>query len=191
MHYACLVITKSFPNDEELERVLRPFNDEDYYSRPEDDKTPRPPILWDWWEIGGRYAGKFKLEIRKDDKEYRWEYYANEPREGRLFRSYAFYKMKALIDQKKIWMLTEEKFYPLMGLRDGFLYVDGARIRDIKNLKDLSCYCFIDADGNGYARESYNKDTGWSDVPDFEEKLEKMIEEVNKDWFVCIVDLHD
>ena len=34
-----------------------------------------------------------------------------------------------------------------MGIRDNFLYVDGAKIDDLLNFDDVNCYICIDSDG--------------------------------------------
>lgn len=66
MHYACLVITKEFPTNEVLEKVLAPFNDDVIFSQPEENRKYQP-IMWDWWQVGGRFNGKFKLTIKKEE----------------------------------------------------------------------------------------------------------------------------
>lgn len=192
MHYCCLVITKQFPTDDVLKNIMAPFDEEKYYEEEERGENPnRPIILTDWWTVGGRYGGQFKLEIRDNDPEYKWEFYSDEPMEGRLFRSNAFIKIKELLRGRNYGWLTyhEKDFHQYMGLREGFLRVDGGRIRDLLNFDDVGCFCFIDADGNAFARERWNGHNFEKDVS-FDDMLKKTIM-ASRDYYACIVDLHD
>ena len=189
MHYACLVITKEFPTDEVLEKVLSPYNDDVFYSQPEESQK-YPPILWDWWQVGGRYNGRFKLTVKKDDEKHRWEYYAKEPRAGRLFRSSLLEKMKSLADKaREDFMFTEEDCFWSMGYLDGFIYVDGGAVSEISNLEDVGCYCCIDADGIAIARSSWNGEH-YEEDKHYDEKLKAVIAN-SKDYYACMIDLHD
>ena len=189
MHYACLVITKEFPTNEILEKVLAPYNDDAVYSYPEESRE-YPPIMWDWWQVGGRYNGRFKLTIKKDDEKYRWEYYAKEPRFNSQYRSFLLEKMKSFADKaKESFMFAEEDFFQSMGWREGFIYVDGASASDISNFADVDCYYCIDANGNAIARSSWNGDEFIEDEH-FDEKLKDVIAK-SKEYYACMVDLHD
>ena len=86
---------------------------------------------------------------------------------------------------------TEEDYFPAMGSRDGFLYVDGALIEDLINFDDvvLECFCLVDADGNGYARQ-YWDGRKYTENPGFDSTV-KAICEAQKDCYVVTVDLHD
>lgn len=192
MHYCCLVITKEFPTDDVLAKVMAPYEEGKFYEAEERGEHPEYPIFeWDWYQVGGRYGGQFKLEIRADDPEYKWEFYSREPRENRLFRSGAFIRTKELMGNKPYGWSTyhEEEFFQYMGIREGFLRVDGGRIRDLLNFEDVGCFCFIDADGKPFARERWNGDKFEKD-PCFDESLKKTIDE-SKDYYACIVDFHD
>lgn len=192
MHYCCLVITKEFPTDEVLEKVMAPYNEEDYYKAQDQGEGPeRPIILWDWWQVGGRYGGQFKLAMRDNDPEYKWEFYDKEPKEGRLYRSNAFIKIYELLNGRTYGWPTyhEEDFYQYMGCRDGYLLVDGGRIRDLINFESVGCYCFIDADGQAFARERWVGEE-WQDIDDFDELLKNTIE-ASREYYACIVDIHD
>ena len=76
-----------------------------------------------------------------------------------------------------------------MGFHDGFIYVDGARIKDIINFDDLSCYICIDAEKNVIARSSWDGED-WVEDSDFDEKY-KAIKERSKDYFITVLDIHD
>lgn len=189
MHFSCLIITKDFPTDSVLDKVLLPFNGNVVYSQPEEIRD-YPPFMWDWWQVGGRWNGLFKLVVKEDDEKYRWDVYERDSRVGRLFRSFLLEKMREFaVKAKQDFFFCEEDFFPSMGSRDGFIYVDGASISDILNFEDVGCYCCIDADGNAFSLSSWNGEE-WKDDDNFENKLETVIEK-SKEYYACIVDLHD
>ena len=88
-------------------------------------------------------------------------------------------------------MYSEEDYFNSMGCRDGFLYVDGARIDDLLNFESEieNCYACIDSDGNAIARESWDG-TMWVIDEQFNEKLE-VIKQNSKGMFVTVLDIHD
>ena len=188
MHCCCMVFTKEFPTETVLEKVLNPFNSEDVYDQPEETRV-YPAFTWDWWKVGGRYAGMLKLNVDENDARYRWNYYERDPRNGRLFRS-------ALLDKMKHWAMNvpfsffhEEEMFGTMGAWEGFIRVDGACCADIINLQEVSCYCAVDCNGNAFSRECWDGNN-WSANDDFDSQLEKIKSECS-DCYVCIVDLHD
>ena len=189
MHYSCLIITKEFPTNDVLEKALAPFHDDVVYKQPEESRV-YPVFMWDYWQIGGRYAGLFKLTVENEEK-YKWHYYMNNPRNGRLFRSYLLDKMKGFAEEsrKPNFMYKEEDYFTSMGFLDGFLYVDGAKVCDIINFSEVSCYCCIDQNGNAIARETWDGNS-WNVDPMFDEKMKNIIAN-SRDWYACIVDIHD
>jgi len=77
-----------------------------------------------------------------------------------------------------------------MGTRDGFLNVDGAKIADIVNFDDvMNSYCFVDADGTGYSRETWNGDE-FIENERYDEKMEAICK-ARGDCFAVVLDLHD
>ena len=186
MHYCCAIITKEFPTKEVLTASLKPFHEDVYYDAPEENRA-RPQIMWDWWQVGGRYNGQLKLRIDKDNDKYQWRFYARAPRAGRLFRSYLLETMKDRITPS--WVFAEEDFFSSMGWHDGFLYVDGAPVDDVQNLDDVGCYYLIDKDGNGFGREYFDGDT-FVQNEGFDELVKQAIED-GKGCYICIVDLHN
>ena len=189
MHYCCYVITRVFPSDDAIGEMLEPFHEE-HEDRGEGE---RPPFEWDWWEVGGRYNGKFKLKVDKDDEQvYQWKYALPTPRAGRLFRSYALEEGRAAaLSTKPAFMYEEEKFLNSMGMREGFIYCDGAPMADIINIEEqaVECYCLVDADGAGYSREHWNGED-WVVNDQFDEQCRKIVSE-RKDCYITVVDLHD
>lgn len=189
MHYCCFVFTKEFPTDEVLQEVLKPFNSEDVYSSEEENRV-YPMFTWDYFVVGGRYSGNLKLEIRKKDKKYRWEFYENNPRNNRLFRS----QLIDTIDKFRKtscdgWMFQEENMWNELGFSDGYIRVDACPLPDILNINELSCYCFVDKSGNAYSVERWTGN-GFEKHGDYEEALKKTIAE-SGDCYLCVVDLHD
>lgn len=189
MHYCCLVITREFPSDQVLEKALEPYNEDLFYEN-KDDGREYPVFMWDWWKIGGRYTGQFKLKVEKDCEKYGWKFYSREPRAGRLFRSLALENIRRLAEKTgSVLMHREEDYYGSMGFNDDFLYVDGGLIKDISNYLEAGCFCFVDADGHAETR-SYYDGKSFTDDPEFEEKLKAALS-ASEDFYVCTVDLHD
>ena len=114
---------------------------------------------------------------------------AKEPRAGRLFRSSTLEHFQFLSNKNNSFYF-EEDYLPSMGYRDGFLYVDGCRIKDIQNLEELSCFHFIDKDGNGFTRSYYDGQGNFIDNPDFDEQFVNALKN-SQDCYICVVDIHD
>lgn len=186
MHYCIGVITEKFPTDEVLQEKLAPFE----YA-PEYD-TPRPAFTWDWFEIGGRYGGLIKLRYDpEDDTDYKWFFCLSdaEERAGRLFRSMM---LEDYNRSKGPFRHGEEYFFHYMGSRDGYIHVDGAKIKDIVEFEDLAvnhAYGIIRRDGNAICRQ-YLDGHKWKDDERYEEKVREAIADV-ADCYYCIVDIHD
>ena len=194
MHYCVLLLTKEFPTDKVIDRVMEPYKSEDYYRKLDaGEDVERPMILHDYWQIGGRYNGKFKLRFdhHDDASQYEWMFMAKEPRAGRLFRSYLLEEFEAMFKQAKTLFLFEDDYYGSMGCRDGYLYVDGGYIPDLLNVDEecTRCYGLIDVDGTAYARERYNGKE-WLNVEDFDDKA-KGIFAARNDCYVTCLDIHD
>ena len=194
MHYCALLITKELPSEDEIHNIMQPY----YYDNIERDENGNmigsyPIFTWDWYQIGGRYNGKFKLKIDKNDESYNWGFYDREGRNKRLFYSYLLTKMTRFVKDGRIpsYLYSEEDYFTSMGSRDGYLYVDGARIDDLLNFESEieNCYICIDADGNAIARESWDGKTFVKDEC-FDEKLEE-IKKNSKGMFVTVLDIHD
>lgn len=145
-----------------------------------------PQFTWDWYEIGGRYSGQIKMKVDMDNDDYEWKYYAKQRRNGRLFWSYLLNDFE---HQTKYPFYREEDYFNSMGFRDGFMYVDGAKMSDITNINDIGCYTFIDANGEAYSREYWNGDNFIAN-DDFEERLQAQIDK-SQDLFLTIIDYHD
>ena len=192
MHYCALLITKELPSEDKIAEIMQPY----YYENIECDKygnriAPYPIFTWDWYQIGGRYNGNLKLKIDKNDESYNWGFYDREGRNKRLFYSYLLSKMERFVKDGRIpsYMYSEEDYFSSMGSRDGYLYVDGARIDDLLNFEEQSCYICIDANGNAIARETWDGETFVKDE-DFDEKLEE-IKKNSQGMFVTVLDIHD
>ena len=78
MHYCVHLLTKELPTEEDIEKILAPYNDEVVYGNDDDENAEiiYPEFTWDWYQIGGRYKADLKLKVDLDDKEnselYRW-----------------------------------------------------------------------------------------------------------------------
>ena len=172
MHFCCLVITEEFPTDEVIGEVLHQYDDSEWADNDDDEL---PVLMCDWWQVGGRYNGLLKLKVDNEDEKYNWEFYAKEKRNGRLFRSYALDKIKEYSP-----FYYEEDYFLSMGMRDGFLYVDGGLIDDMKSI-DVEGYYLIDRNGILYCRET---------SPDYSEIVRQTIRE-STGCYICVVDVHE
>lgn len=186
MHYCCLVITKEFPTDEVLERVLTPFSEDVFYRQPEESRV-YPTIMWGRWQIGGRYSGQFKLNVNRNDQKYQWGFYTKEPRNGRLFRSHRLNEIRKL--SKKTFVYREEDYFSNMGFNEGFLYIDGGLVSDIKNFNDVCCDCCIDKSGNAFSKEYWNGND-FIQNSNFDQQLAYVIAD-SRDCYACIIDICD
>lgn len=188
MHYCVLLITEKLPSEREISRIMQPYCYDNVKYDEETDEliTPYPVFTWDWYQIGGRYAGELKLKVDDNDKEYEWNYYVRECRNKRLFYSSLLSKMQEL---SKGQLYSEEKYFSYMGWRDYFLYVDGARVDDLLNFDDVNCFICIDSDGNAIARQSWDGHTFVKDEK-FDDKLAE-IKKNSKGMFATILDIHD
>lgn len=182
MHYCLLLITEEIPSEDRISEILQPYNEENLECDKSGEAIPFPIFTYDWWEIGGRYSGKLKLKIDNNDEKYGWEYISD--RNKKLFHS------KLLTDlQKSKKILFENIYYRSMGSRDGFLYVDGARIDDLINFDEIDCFICIDSEENVIARETWNGHTFLKDE-DFDRKLAE-IKKKSKGMFATILDIHN
>lgn len=182
MHYCLLLITKEMPSENRISEILKPYDEEKLECDKSGEVISFPIFTYDWWEIGGRYSGKLKLKIDNNDEKYVWKYISD--RNKKLFHS------KPLTDlQKSKKILFKNIYYRSMGSRDGFLYVDGARIDDLLNFDEIDCFVCIDFDKNVIARETWNGHAFIKDE-DFDKKLAE-IKAKSKGMFATILDIHN
>lgn len=185
MHYCLMLFTKEFPTKEKIDNMMKKYTWGNNHSENHDEY---PQFTYDWYQIGGRYNGNIKLKFVLEDEKYRWQYYAREPRNGRLFWSFLLNDMQ---QHMKNLLYDEGEYLCSMGANDGFLYVDGAWIVDIINFEEQDCYTFMTNEGEAYSREWWNGDDFISN-DDFEEKLKAAKDKVQEeDQFVTIIDYHD
>lgn len=188
MHYKCLLITTQFPTTNIIATILEPFNSENYYAEHDDNTKDYPAFMWDWYQIGGRYNGAIKLRCdQKNNEKYRWEYIQSGGRNGICFWSYLLTKMQEFSGGS--FRYIEDDYYPSMGSRDGYLYVDSAIISDILNFDDIESYCCIDKNGAAYSRESWNGDD-WIVDQEYDAKIQN-VKKNSSECFATIIDLHD
>ena len=179
MHYCLMLFTKDCPTEDYISKLMAPYS----WENSQDNKS-FPQFTWDYYEIGGRYNGQIKLKVNENDEKYRWEYTDAQGRNGHLFWSYLLNEYK-----RSIPFFREENFYNSMGFVDGYLYVDGAPVKDILNFDELSCYAFMTEDGEVYSKEWWDGET-IIENKDFEDRL-KSQKEKSQDLFVTIIDYHD
>lgn len=189
MHYCLLLLTKELPNDQDIKRVMEPYdwNNLKFDEEGEHIIGKYPIFTYDYYVIGGRYSASIKLKIDLEDKKYEWQYYSREPRNGRLFISRLLKELKG--SKENSFMFSEEKYFANMGANDGLLYVEGAWAKDILNYDELESYICIDPEGGVIARSSWDGNK-LIDDPDYETKFKKIMQD-NKDCFVTVLDIHD
>ena len=187
MHYCIQVITREFPTDEVLAEVLAPFKEEDFYAKLEKDESLlSPPILWDWWQLGGRYGALLKIDVSGENAEkYNLVYYPNEKRSGRLFRSACLEKAK--LDVGFSGGLTETDALLYMGIRDDFIYADSAPIKDLK--EGTGGFGLIIPTGEAFARKYWNR-SEWIENTEFDQIKEKALSDY-KDCWISVIDIHN
>lgn len=91
------------------------------------------------------------------------------------------------------FFFNEEDLFPSMGMNDGFLYVDGANIQDIRNFNDVSCYYCIDTVNHNVAMQGYYdiEKEKWIYYDDtFPQRLQE-IKDMNQEGYATILDIHD
>lgn len=170
--------------EDKIQDIMAPFDENTFYDGDSENKE-HPEFLYDFYSIGGRYCGRLKLAMRDRDEIYKWEYYSiNEPREGRLFHCTL---LKDIRERFPPYTL-EEDFYPYLG--DGtFINVDGAKISDILNVNDLSCYGFITPDGKACVREHWDGHDFIENV-NYDTEYKKALSDYG-DCFLTVLDIHD
>lgn len=191
MHYCVFVYTKEFPTDEAIGKALEPYK---YKDGGYDDGEQRPLFTWDWWQVGGRYGGKFKLDISDSAQKEKYKIfeYTRYRRSVTLFRSAYLEKTTYGIDEFGRDKLHEVDAILYCGARDGYIYVDGAWANDIKNLMDEAdnCWAVIDTDGTAIAREHWDG-ADWKDDDQFSDKAKAIAVKNRADTYVTVVDIHD
>ena len=191
MHYCVFVYTKEFPTDEAIGKALKPYR---YKDGGYEDGEQRPLFTWDWWQAGGRYGGKFKLNISDSARKEKYKIleYTRYRRSGTFFRSAYLEKTTYAIGNYRRDKLEEDEALQYCGTRDGYIYVDGAWANDIKNLMDEAdnCWAVIDTDGTAIAREHWDG-ADLKDDDQFADKAKAIAVKNRADAFVTVVDIHD
>ena len=191
MHYRIHLFTKELPTENQIEDIMAPYYDNAVYGDDENEDENKeivfPAFMLDYFVIGGRYCGQLKLKMdTESDTEYDWKYYSKTPREGRLFHSSLLKRIRE--EFKHPWDKKEEEWFGYMG-DYSYIFVDGARIRDILNVDEISCYGFVDIDGQAYSCESWNGEE-FEEHPDFKNLYKQKLNEY-KDYFLTVLDIHD
>lgn len=188
MHYCTLLITKELPTNEDIRNILEPYDEEEFYNKLEENpKLSYPTFVYDWYQIGGRYSAMIKLKVDYDDDNYEWKYYAKNKKNNRLFISSLLNTLEESINPK--WMYREEDYFNDLGVRDGFIRVDGAKISDIINLKDIKGYNLLVENGECITRSYYNGND-FIENENYDKQVEEIFEK-HKDSFLTILDIHD
>lgn len=197
MHYCIHLYTKDFPSDEVIKRSLAPYDEEAFYEAKESDESiQRPLFLCDWYQIGGRYGGRLKLNSTDEtENRYEWKYLARYKRAGRLYRSKLLEAVaRGIMDPYIPEKIDEEEALPYIGFKDGAIRVDGAWLPDVTNLEELADNCFgvLTDDGTVLVRDVWDESTEkWTiDVPEFDTNAKLVMERCKDDHYLTVIDAH-
>ena len=86
------------------------------------------------------------------------------------------------MDVRKIGggFFIEDDCYDYLGCRDGFLYVDGAPLKDLVNLDELSCYGYVGVNGELHLREVWKEDE--KDFLEIDDNMYVVEMDARKEW---------
>ena len=181
--HGCLYLfTDELPSIEDIATFLQPYCE--YNDDLDWDNTE---ITWDWWELGGRYAGEILAKVSSIHRtEDCISYEVKEVGDIEVI-SNLFNKLKTKASYRHDpfsfgWAIEHDAFGYIMNREDGSIRVDGAKLQAITNLDELRCYAFMDknvAFCHDKHRENFN------DL--FNEMLDKYYE---KDGFLTVLDIH-
>lgn len=207
MHFCVYLFTKELPNDKQIQEIMYPYYEYAVEDEEAVDPNSKVDLRWDSLDVGGRYSGLLKLKCRLNEKDdaYRWNFYVDAPRAGRLFRCQFLEKLLNAAKEDKMLMFKtvigfysfnniEDSFFSYSGIRDGYVCVDGCKISDLLNSEELMDhgYGFVDdVFGKQNTRNFWNReDRSFVDNPEYENELKAAFDR-NKDGYLTILDLHN
>ncbi len=176
MHSKLLVFTPDLPTMEQLADILAPY---------EEYKTDNNPLQWDYWEIGGRYAG----EIYSKTSLFHYEG-IHKFMEIKIIRNVEI--ISSILDELKVKddpddIMLSDYYRWFLDENDNFR-CDGAYVRNIVNEKAFDTFAFIDLQRKAYARERF-VNNHWCEFADFEKELLRARNEA-ANGFVTVIDIH-
>lgn len=170
MHYKGFLITKELPTENEISNFLKYYNEE--------NKDNNSGFSWDWWCVGGRYAGKLKIHFDPNENEDNW--FCFKDRNHKYFIVDGLDKIK-----ENVGFYEELDWLNYMGLRDNVLYVDGAYYNDLKDFDITEC-CLILSEDYFNVREKWDGEN-FIENKEFDEQVRGID---LKDKFITIIDFH-
>lgn len=175
MHSCLTIVTKELPSNELIAEIMKPYDENG------DEMIDLPLFTWDCYETGGRYDSRIKFNIEGHDENFRYAFHTNN---YNLFIS----RFLSIAKEKLVPYYSESNYYKLMGHSDGHIRVDGAWIKDVMNLDDLSGGICIDKDGEVIARTHWNGEN-WIEDEEYESKFSDIIKN-SQDCFMTVLDIH-
>lgn len=193
MHYCFLIFTKERPNENVLENIMKPYNSESFY---DSEESEYPEFTWDYYLVGGRYDSKLKFDFNKHYEDQSEMDFSRQTRNHIAFDSSILDKIKDNYSSKYGYdKFDEVDYFGAMGYDDGFIRVDGCKIKDLHDTQDKNIgFGFIGIDGFAYSREWYsgNQENPFVKRLDYEEKLFEAWDKAEKeDGYVTVIDIHD
>lgn len=181
MKYCTWLITEKLPTEEEIT---------DIFSSLIKDKSAFEDYFTDIsriYKIGGVFNGLLKLKVDKSDSFYGWTNSKIKERNGKMFHNRLLSIVKEMFTSEELY--REENYYGEIGYNQGFLCVDGAKIKDILNLNEAQQHCelCIDVNKNIIIRKLWNN-VEWVVNEDFDRQLEEILNQ-RKEMFVTVLDL--
>lgn len=202
MHYCIYLFTKDLPNDTQIQKIMHPYSEYAVENEETVDPDPRIDIRWDSYAVGGRYGGLLKLKCLPEEDVYKWHFYVDAPRAGRLFRCQFLENLLGIAKENGQLARSngfydfndiEQRFFDYSGIWDDYVCVDGCKISDLLNSEELidhGCGFVDDVFGNQSTRDFWNREErSFVDNPEYENELKAAFER-NKDNYLTILDLH-
>jgi hypothetical protein len=194
MHICVYLYTSEFPSDEVIRKCMEPYNE--YGSNDDDDDAPytRPPMTWDFYQIGGRYGGKLKLGVDKSTEgKYEFAFIARTRRAGRLYRCWPLEEMtRGCLDRRTgTQVFSEDSMLIYMGMRAGYILVDGAWLPDVLNREEIAdlCAAIIVDDQPAIVRKRWDGDN-WITAEDFDDRAKAIMCQMAPDHYLTVIDCH-
>jgi hypothetical protein len=188
MHYKIGLITEFKPSENEIAKIMEPYNYEKSGHR-------KKPFTWDYWVIGGSYGGILHHVIDAKNKT--------------VFGGQAMYAFDSILDNITVGLINsiqKSNYNRAHGVPyispydvcqlimddDGeFIRCDGAYIKTIGNLDKLTVYGLIDINGDAIVKERWNR-KDWDDTEGYAERCKEILAEAKeKNQYLTILDIHD
>lgn len=171
MHFKGHIITNKIPTDDEILKKVKKYRE---------SARGNKKFEWDWYEIGGRYGGRIKINFDPEQNEDNWYLFHD--------RNYKYFISNILKETKdKVEHYEELDYLQYMGLNNKILFVDGGYFNDMIEFDITDCYLVIDDNNELYVREFWNGND-WVENKEFDNEVANI--DLN-DKFITVIDFHN